>query len=121
MQRGEGNLIDDQPISLRLVQDNAPAHAASSTINDLHERLVIIENWPPFSPDLSPIENCWNWLKDYQDQKWGDEYCSLEVERARIIEAWRNAVTEERLEALIREMPARCAAVIAAGGGPTRW
>lgn len=123
MRRGEGNLLEDdeQPIHLRLMQDSAPAHAASTTRDDLSQRNIEVINWPPFSPDLNPIENCWNWMKDYQDQKWGDEYCSLEVERTRILECWEKAVTDERLEQLIREMPARCAAVIAAEGGPTKY
>lgn len=123
MQCGEGNLLGDneEPIHLLLMQDSAPAHAASSTLDDLHQRNIQVIGWPPFSPDLNPIEIVWNWMKDYQDQKWGDEYCSLEVERARILECWEKAVTNERLEQLLREMPARCAAVIAADGGPTKW
>lgn len=122
-QRGDGNLLaeDEQPISLRLVQDNAPAHASRDTIEDRHDRLILVENWPPFSPDLNPIENCWNWMKDYLDKKWGDDYCPMQAMRARILESWQSAVTEERLDALIRDMPARCAAVIAAEGGPTKW
>lgn len=103
------------------MQDNAPAHAASSTQEDLQERLIEVINWPPYSPDLNPIENCWNWMKDYQDKHWGDEKCSLATERARIMECWEKAVTEERLTEMIHEMPARCAAVIAAKGGSTRW
>lgn len=112
---------DPQPIHLRLVQDNAPAHAAQSTRIDLEERQIIAIDWPPFSPDLNLIENVWNCMKDYQDKHWGDEVCSLDVERSRITESWEKAVTEERLRGLISEMPARCAAVIAANGGPTRW
>lgn len=123
MQQGVGALLDnsEEPITLRLVQDNAPAHAAKSTRAELSERLIIVEDWPPFSPDLNPIETCWCWMKDYQDKKWGDEFCSLDAERMRITECWEQAVTEEKLEALIRDMPVRCAEVIAVNGGPTRF
>lgn len=125
LQRGEGNLLsyeeDERPIHLRLMQDNAPAHAGAATQSELLERRIEAIDWPPYSPDLNPIENCWNWMKDYQDKMWGDEVCSLKVERARISECWQNAVTDERLKRLIAEMPARCAAVVAANGGPTRW
>ncbi|KAK8086072.1 transposable element tc1 transposase [Apiospora phragmitis] len=45
---------------LVLMQDGAPAHSASDTILDLQERGIQIIQWPPYSPDLNPIEMCWN-------------------------------------------------------------
>lgn len=60
-------------------------------------------------------------MKDYQDRVWGDERCSLNVERSRILECWDKGITEEYLEQLIMEMPQRCTAVIDAAGGPTKW
>jgi hypothetical protein len=45
---------------LVFMQDNAPGHVAKDTIADLSERRVDTMVWPPFSPDLNPIENCWN-------------------------------------------------------------
>lgn len=123
MQRGEGGLLhdDEQPIHLKLMQDSAPAHAAEETLIDLEERGVSVIDWPPYSPDLNPIENVWNRMKDYQDQKWGDESCSLDEERRRIKECWEVGVTDAYLKELLRSMPQRCAAVIAADGGQTRW
>lgn len=41
---------------LIFMQDNAPGHAAAITIEDLRERGIDIVQWPPFSPDLNPIE-----------------------------------------------------------------
>lgn len=123
LQRGEGNLLpeDEDPVHLRLVQDNAPAHAAASTIADLEGRGIELIRWPPFSPDLNLIENLWNKMKDYQDKHWGDEVCSNAIERSRILESWGLGVTDEYLHQLILEMPDRCEAVLRANGGPTRW
>lgn len=56
MQSGEGGLLSEgeQPLLLRLMQNNAPAHAAGSTQEQLHDRFISVISWPPFSPDLIP-------------------------------------------------------------------
>ena len=123
MQCGEGGLLTagQQPVSLEFMQDGAPAHSARATLLDMRERGITVITWPPYSPDLNPIENCWNKMKSYQGRMWGDEACPLEEERRRIQHCWDTAVTEEYLEELVRSMPQRCADVIAARGGPTKW
>ena len=50
---------------LSVMQDNAPAHASAATMNELRERSITTINWPPFSPDLNPIEHVWGGMKDY--------------------------------------------------------
>lgn len=46
------------------MQDNAPSHHASETIQELKERGIKVISWPPYSPDLNPIESVWNKMKD---------------------------------------------------------
>jgi len=42
------------------MQDNAPCHKAHRTLNYLASKLIkMLQNWPPRSPDLNPIENLW--------------------------------------------------------------
>jgi hypothetical protein len=40
-------------------QDNAPCHEAHSITQFLNENGIRVLTWPPYSPDLSPIENLW--------------------------------------------------------------
>ena len=44
-------------------QDNAPAHSSRFTQRYLHQVFPSIIVWPPKSPDLSPIEQIWDYLK----------------------------------------------------------
>ena len=42
--------------------DNAPAHTARLTVNVLAANRVQVLDWPPLSPDMSPIEHFWDEL-----------------------------------------------------------
>ena len=53
------------------MQDGAPSHTAALILQDFKERGVYVIMWPPYSPDLNPIEICWNWMKDYIEDKYG--------------------------------------------------
>jgi transposase len=44
-------------------QDNAPWHTAKVCQRYLEEHNVQLLRWPPQSPDLTPIENVWAWVK----------------------------------------------------------
>jgi hypothetical protein len=44
-------------------QDGAPAHTSKTTMAWLEKKTPLIKNWPPNSPDLSPIEMVWAILK----------------------------------------------------------
>jgi transposase len=107
-------------IQLSLMQDHAPGHAGSITMEELRERGINLIDWPPFSPDLNPIETVWKWMKDWIEENYEDRQYSYNQLREIVKRAWE-VVTPERLLDLLQTMPQRCQDVIDARGMHTKW
>jgi len=106
---------------LLFMQDNAPGHAARYTQAEFQDRGINVVSWPPYSPDLNPIETVWNIMKDWIQERYGHhDKLSYDVLRKAVREAW-DAVTAEQLDELIDSMHARCQAVIDSDGKQTRF
>jgi len=45
-------------------QDNAPCHKPKSVTSFLERQNIAVLKWPPYSPDLSLIENLWAFVKE---------------------------------------------------------
>ena len=101
------------------MQDNAKAHYAAATQKELEERQIQVIVWPPFSPDLNPIEMVWNWMKNYIQEHF-EEQMGYDALRAAVMEAWE-AVPESYLHELSQSMHDRCQAVIDARGMHTKY
>ncbi len=109
------------------MQNNVPIHAAKKSKLWLQEMSIEVMNWPPYNPDLNPIENLWALLKKeaykvYPDldslQGKGDE---AETQLFQILQqAWGN-IREKIIDGLISSMLRRCAAVIKAEGWHTKY
>ncbi|CCE35402.1 uncharacterized protein CPUR_06831 [Claviceps purpurea 20.1] len=55
------------------MHDNAPIHTAKMVKECLEELEVTPLEWPPYSPNLDPIENLWSCLKQQifkRDRTW---------------------------------------------------
>ena len=108
------------------MQDNAGPHAAHGTIQELLNRGIRLIEWPPFSPNLNPIEHVWNKMKDWMQQQYPDNPVDTCTEadydrlREQVTAAW-HAIGCDYLRELVRTMPERCLDVIIAGGGHTKW
>ena len=49
---------------MEFMQDNAPIHTANIIKNWSDGHGIPLVDWPPYSPDLNPIEHAWAKLKE---------------------------------------------------------
>ena len=102
----------------QFMEDKAPGHRAKST-KDWHQacRIKLFAGWPGNSPDLNPIKNLWPQIKYLQRKERGTSKEGIKKVARKV---WR-AIAPEYLNSLHESMPRRLAAVIAAGGGHTKY
>ena len=74
-------------------------------------------DFPPYSPDLNPIENLWADLAR-RVEKFQCE--SMEELQGIVAEEWKET-DKELMRSLARSMPERCQAVIDAKGDHTKY
>lgn len=100
-------------------QDNAPCHKARKVAEFLEKQRFSVLEWPPYSPDLSPIENLWAIVKQkvhLQPVKTKEELLS------RIKAIWKDdPAVKAACQTLIESMPRRIQACIDAKGGRTKY
>jgi len=98
-------------------QDGARAHTSKATIAWLNTNIkhyIPPEDWPPNSPDLSPIENVWSIMATavYADDDWHSVTATL---KHCLRKAWKS-ISLLTLQNLIGSMPNRLKAVIKNNG-----
>jgi transposase len=94
-------------------QDNAPPHTANRSKVFLAEEKIECLTWPPYSPDLNPIENLWGLLKirvDARKPRTKDELRTIAKEE------WDN-IPMEAVRNTIRSIPARLEKIATLRGG----
>jgi transposase len=107
-------------------QDNARIHTARITREWLQRHHINVVNFPPYSPDLNPIEHMWWALKRTlhrlhpematigdSAEEW-DQFCDA------LKEAWRK-IPDSLIRKLIFSMPHRLQALRRAHGYQTKY
>jgi len=101
------------------MDDNAPAHKAKITQEFKKKHRIHSLDWPSCSPDLNPIENIWNVLKNRLQAREPRPLRIEEIKQA-VVEEW-NAISTEEMCKYVDSMPNRILDVYNNLGGHTRW
>jgi transposase len=107
-------------------QDNAPIHRSHHVKAWLASHNITTVKWPPYSPDINPIENVWHIMKVALHEKYPDLY-KLYLSEANVAylgrclkEVWEE-VLQEKITVMIDSLDHRIRAVIAAKGWYTKY
>jgi len=100
-----------------LLHDNLRAHRSHEPASELHKAGFTVLEFPPYSPDLNPIENLWADVQKRMDMTPVSTKAELE---ALIIRAWE-ATSIKLCSKLAHSMPKRIAAVIKKNGQYTHY
>ena len=100
-------------------QDNDPKHTSKMAKKWFEDHGFKVLIWPAQSPDLNPIEHLWNHLKRKLNE-YENPPKSLHELWERVEKEWE-AIPKGVVQDLIASMPRRCAAVVKAKGGHTKY
>ena len=113
-------------------QDNARSHICKKAqdffkIATAEHGFTVMDDWPPYSPDMNLIENLWAYLKLELHQRYPDtatlsgspDHIRQKISE-RVHEVWWS-IGEEVLNRLIDRMPHRVEALIKAHGWYTPY
>lgn len=100
-------------------QDNCRCHVARSTMEWLKNKNIEVMDWPPYSPDLNPIENLWGVLvrKVYAG---GKQFKSIDDLQSAVIGCWED-LDQNILQNLVNSMPNRIYETIYAHGSSINY
>jgi predicted N-formylglutamate amidohydrolase len=107
----------DPPEQWYLLHDNDKKFTSGLVQGLLHTNGVTTIDFPPYSPDLNPIENLWNSMARAVEKRRCD---TMELLQA-VVEAEWEKVDKELMRKLAHSMPARCQAVIDENGWHTKY
>lgn len=97
----------------RFMQDGARCHTARATMEYLHRKKVEVEkNWPPYSPDLNPIEQLWAQMKMHV----GKVHPQTREELVRCVTEWWEKLPQATIDDLVLSFEHKIRRCMANGG-----
>lgn len=108
------------------MHDGASVHRVYIVRELLTEIGINVMEWPPYSPDLNPIENLWALMKAKIYERYPELEKAPDTEETRFQlieaakEAW-HAIDDRVLQNLCNTMPHRVQAILAAVGWYTKY
>jgi hypothetical protein len=108
------------------MQDNAPIHGSAAVEAFLLNHKISILEWPPYSPDLNPIEHVWRMLKHKLHKLFPELFDlrrnlqDIEVFKECLQKAWA-ALDQNKISALIDSVERRRRQCMAAKGWWTKY
>ena len=85
-------------------EDNAPPHKAKKVKQYLKDEKISVLEWPPKSPDLSPIEIIWGYMKRELNKNFPATKDQL---RRKLPKVFKQVATPEQCRMLIESFPKR--------------
>ena len=109
------HLLPEMPTSRRykFMQDNASPHTSKKTTEFIGQMGIhMVHDWPPYTPELNPIEHVWSWMSNFVN----GEAPTNRVELKRAVRmAWQH-LPQDTIQGYIRNLPAVCQRIISANG-----
>ena len=100
-----------------LLHDNDSKFTSRLVQNYLHNKGITCIDFPPYSPDLNPIENLWATLARAVEQY---QCPTMESLQEAVSAEWIK-LDHDAMRTLAHSMPTRCQAVIDAHGCMTKY
>ena len=105
--------------NLTFQHDNARPHVARVCRDFLNQNNVQVLDWPPYRPDLNPIEHLWDAL-DMRVRNRVNVLNNVAQLQLALIQEWNN-IPQRTIDNLVGSMVRRVRAATAARGGHTRY
>jgi transposase len=122
----EEGLLPTYQQSELFMQDNARIHTSRAVVDFLEQHNITTIDWPPYSPDLNPIEHLWWRLKSmmYKLYPQFNNYRTAQEHWAEFCEALKQCwmrIPSALISTLLKSMPNRLHACRKAKGRQTKY